>query len=748
MRSSSPKSSTSTHVDELLAQVEEELERQRAQQEAEERARKEAEERAKREAEERARLEEERKQREAEERARLEEERRQREEEQRHHEEAQRRLQEEERMRQRLEEERRAYEEEMRRIQEETEARVRAELVEQMTQEPALLSQQLAGQEDQRLAEKAALQRAYLEAIWTAEKRGRQRAEEELRLEYEEKLRQAKEGLQDVSLELDSKQAIQQDLLKDEAHAQASKAAKQEDEEQESSSLSNEIRGDEADEVCLKPSDNADDSANFLDDEGVQNIAVLLAPPTSAEAQMSAALRKASHRYSAAQLALSEALLFKDEDPRKQHRKQLVRTLTDTGKMQAVGDKAQISGGAQLADESFELPTTTGSASPEKIETMKRTQEAVELREDGEVESSVSATSSFKMTRKKMPRHIKLMAVTGVALLVLAVSAITLWSCTHKSLFFADQEGNKPAAGTVVSFEVKTDSGWKLVAMDLKAQGLIDDTSDFIEAVKSQGLEQQLKPGVFNLTVGQTPDEIAQILSHESNSLLHIPEGLTVKQTAEAVAKKSSITVDDFMNQAKASLYVNDFPFLKDAYNDSLEGYLFPKSYNLPPDATADTVIRMMLKQYAEETKGLSSEAADSRGLTHNDVVIIASLIERETARDDERARIASVIYNRLDIKMKLQLCPTVIYALGGKTDPLTYDDLKVDSPYNTYKIDGLPPGPICSPSLKSLRAAADPETTDYLFYVSKGDGTHLFTKDYSQFEEGKAEYWNMQGRQ
>lgn len=768
-------SQASAHVDNLLAEVEAQM--------AEERARKEEMERLRREEEAKRREAEEQARREAEERARREQaERKRREEEERAKQEALER--------ERLAEMERIRQEEMDRAIQEVEARLRREMEEQLRREREAQACREEEELHKRLAEKAALQKSYLEAIQLAQERGRKEAERRLRDEFAQlsdgpdsslEVQEPKskplastestperltslESTSDGSMTTDESkkdegQVFDEHAGKHEGALDESGAANQSlCENKEASAAPDEAgqSGDKAiEKACLTDSEGqkgSDKKTGDTDDSEDDQLIGAKYLPKSAAARMAAMLEKSAQKpVNQTQVALTKKLLFKDEDPRKAERKRLVRTLGQSGRLSPLnhdGAAPVDDDQPSLADTNFELPKTKGSAGPQKIDTLKRKgSKDMNLVEDGEVTSSVSATSSFVKKRRVIPKRAKAGVIAGMVGLALLVSAVLFWSFTHQGWFSQSDNSQKPAAGTTVQFEVTTDSGWRLVAMDLRAQGLINDPSELIDAVKSLGLEQELKPGVFNLTVGQTPDEIAQILSHESNSLVHIPEGLTVRQTAEVIAGKSSISVEDFMAQAKASNYVNDFPFLQNAYDDSLEGYLFPKSYNLIPGSTADSVIRMMLKQYAEETKDLTYDAVESRGLAPRDIVTIASLIERETARDDERARIASVIYNRLDIKMKLQLCPTVIYALGGKTDPLTYEDLKVDSPYNTYLIDALPPGPICSPSLKSLQAAAHPETTDYLFYVSKGDGSHLFTKDYGQFEEGKEEYWNMQGR-
>jgi len=219
-----------------------------------------------------------------------------------------------------------------------------------------------------------------------------------------------------------------------------------------------------------------------------------------------------------------------------------------------------------------------------------------------------------------------------------------------------------------------------------------------------------------------------------------IPEGFTVNQTAERFEEATGgrITAADFLAQAKAT---HPYSFLKDSKNGS-EGFLFPKTYEVTANTTAAQAVNMMLKQYSKETSGLDWSRAAALGITPYQAVIVASMIEREVKLPTERPVVASVIYNRLAKKMKLGICATVEYSLGHWKPVLTDADLKVDSPYNTYKIDGLPPGPICSPGFESIRAALYPDATNYLYYIltSPAEGKHSFTADYAQFAQWKAQ--------
>ncbi|MCX8114997.1 MAG: endolytic transglycosylase MltG, partial [Burkholderiaceae bacterium] len=167
-----------------------------------------------------------------------------------------------------------------------------------------------------------------------------------------------------------------------------------------------------------------------------------------------------------------------------------------------------------------------------------------------------------------------------------------------------------------------------------------------------------------------------------------------------------------------AAAFEREHPYLRDVHAGSLEGYLFPKTYSFARGSSAEVVLKTMLEQFDKEIGALDLERAQAEGFSLHEVVTMASIIEREAALDRERPLIASVIRNRLERGMPLEIDATVEYVLPGNRFRLRYRDLKIDSPYNTYRVRGLPPGPIASPGLASLTAAIEPAKTDFLYYV------------------------------
>ena len=281
------------------------------------------------------------------------------------------------------------------------------------------------------------------------------------------------------------------------------------------------------------------------------------------------------------------------------------------------------------------------------------------------------------------------------------------------------------------------------VADKLEEAGVIESSTLFNLKARAEGETTEIKPGEYQFLPGEEGDEILKALANGdsvSRVEVTIPEGLTLKQTAGIICEETGIPTEEIETAAKETDY--GYAFLGDPKIQTTEGFLFPKKYEFEQDVDARQVIDRLLKQYLVETKDLDFKGAEKRlNLTEYELVTLASLVEREAANDEERPLVASVIYNRIRQKMPLQVDAAVQYALGESKKNLSLDDLKVDSPYNTYKSTGLPPGPIASPSRESIRAALAPAKTDYLYYVLQADGKeHFFTDDYEEFLEAKRE--------
>jgi UPF0755 protein len=311
-----------------------------------------------------------------------------------------------------------------------------------------------------------------------------------------------------------------------------------------------------------------------------------------------------------------------------------------------------------------------------------------------------------------------------------------------------------PSDGTEVSVFIPEGSSAAEIAGILRKAGVISRESSFVGAVQARGVENKLQPGKYTLRTGMTDDDVidallAGAIKEEEGNKLTIPEGLTLEATAARVEEVCGIPADEFITEAhSADKYLASYPFLEGVYNNSLEGFLYPKTYIIPEGSDAEHVIRVLLDQFAIETANLDLSYAASKNLTLYDLVIMGSMIEKETAAFEEYELVSSVLYNRLHEGMPLQICSTVVYAMGLENydgHPLLESDLLIDSPYNTYQNNSLPAGPICSPRVETIAAAAHPAETDYFYYVlTSEEGTHTFCVTYEEFEIANAAYHEL----
>ena len=291
---------------------------------------------------------------------------------------------------------------------------------------------------------------------------------------------------------------------------------------------------------------------------------------------------------------------------------------------------------------------------------------------------------------------------------------------------------------TRIAFVVEPGETAAEIANRLKREGLISDAELFRRYVQYHGLDAGIEAGEFTLRQTMTIPEIAQSLQQglRPEQVITIQEGLRLEQVAVVVAEQTGISYDEFLLLATTGWRDAGFSFdflTVLPPTATLEGFLFPETYRLPEDATADDVLDRMLSTFDARVTPEMRVAAVNRGLDVYELVTLASIVEREAVLDEERPVIAGVYHNRLESDWFLSACPTVQYALSSPDNlwpQFTLSATEVDSPYNTYRNLGLPPGPICSPGLASIEGAAHPADTDYYFFLAdciKNDGSHLF---------------------
>lgn len=288
----------------------------------------------------------------------------------------------------------------------------------------------------------------------------------------------------------------------------------------------------------------------------------------------------------------------------------------------------------------------------------------------------------------------------------------------------------------------------------LEEQGLIRSSSAFSLLVRVQGAAANLQAGVHDLSPSMTMPEIVAALQEgaEEAGMLKVTvnEGLTVDQIAEVVADSTSYSAEDFLNlmtnQEFLAQLVQQYPILTDSYNNPnvryvLEGYLFPATYDVAQGETLESLVTQMVDKTNEVLSKYQADI-DASSYSLQDIMSIASLVEKEGQTTEDRKLIAGVFYNRLEQGMPIQSDISVLYALGTHKEMVTYDDLEVDSPYNLYTNAGLPPGPMNSPSEDAIAAALEPTASDYLyFYANLKTGEVYYTDDYEQHQAWAQEY-------
>jgi len=309
------------------------------------------------------------------------------------------------------------------------------------------------------------------------------------------------------------------------------------------------------------------------------------------------------------------------------------------------------------------------------------------------------------------------------------------------------------SAGMPVQIEVNSGATTAQIANTLNAARVIGSVNAFRLRARLTGADGKLRPGVYDLSTGMSDSDVLAALQAGPKTRyvsVTIPEGFVLAQIAQRFEEQAGVPAKEFLNLARggAETFVEAHPYLADAYDGSLEGYLFPKTYRVRAGSSATEVIEMMLRQFDTEIASVDTTQATRRGLSFNDLVVLASMIERESKLDEERPLVSSVIHNRLAKNMLLEIDATIEYVLPGNRFRLRNSDLRIDSPYNTYRRKGLPPGPISNPGLASLKAAAAPADTEYLYYVLTGkDGSHTFAETKAEFLIAKQKSKEVFGR-
>lgn len=272
----------------------------------------------------------------------------------------------------------------------------------------------------------------------------------------------------------------------------------------------------------------------------------------------------------------------------------------------------------------------------------------------------------------------------------------------------------------------------------LEKNGIIESRIALLFLGKVTGSDTKLKPGYYDLSASMSPLEIFDTLieGRTIRFTVTIPEGSDLEEI------KRKFTETELMDEDSWGL-VHDREFIRELGIDaaSLEGYLYPDTYIFSKGTAPGVILKRMVERLDEIYDRALRERAGELGMTMSEVLTLASIIEKEAVFDFERPVISAVYHNRLEKKMRLQADPTVLYGIEKDEKRIRYKDLKRKTPYNTYMIRGLPPGPIASPGIKSIRAALYPDDVDYLYFVSKNDGTHYFSRTNKEHARAVALY-------
>lgn len=283
------------------------------------------------------------------------------------------------------------------------------------------------------------------------------------------------------------------------------------------------------------------------------------------------------------------------------------------------------------------------------------------------------------------------------------------------------------ADGAPTEIIIPKGSGLVQIAAILQENGVINSADYFKLAARLSGKDRQMQAGKFSVPAGKNHLDILRFLhtGAQVQQKVTISEGVTAREIASLLAGNAEIDSAEFLRLVADSAFAAKLGI--DAGH--LEGYLFPETYHLPWGMSEKEIITLLVRQFQAQSPDSLAQKAEQRGLTVHEVLTLASIIEGEAMLDSERTTISAVYHNRLHNNMRLQADPTIQYIIPDGPRRLLHADLEIDSPYNTYRYAGLPPGPINNPGKKSIEAALSPADVPYLYMVARGDGAHVFSR-------------------
>ncbi len=325
-----------------------------------------------------------------------------------------------------------------------------------------------------------------------------------------------------------------------------------------------------------------------------------------------------------------------------------------------------------------------------------------------------------------------------ISLIIIVLTVLTVG-------FFAYQIYTKPNFQDEKEFTIQKGESLSQISQRLFNEDLITSPTFFKIYLYLKGWQESIQAGSYVLTPMHMAD-LAQILAQgkvDNEVVIKFTEGQTIDNLADILLNQKIITnKKDFLDLAKVNNFKNDYDFLKDLSDNKLEGFLFPDTYLIYKDATAEDVLRKMLDNFQNKlTPALQTEIT-AQGKTLYDVLKMASILEREVKTETDMKMVAGILWQRIATKMALQVDSSLKYIIGGNNPSLTLNELAIESPYNTYKYRGLTPTPIGNPGISAIRATIYPEKSDYWYYLSAKDSDEtIFAKTYEEHKQNIEKY-------
>lgn len=324
-----------------------------------------------------------------------------------------------------------------------------------------------------------------------------------------------------------------------------------------------------------------------------------------------------------------------------------------------------------------------------------------------------------------------------------AAAAVVCMSVVAACSFLGGSEPDpKIVDETPMYIRISSGMGAASIGEYLEEKQVISSQKFFLKRLRQSGKDVDIQSGTYKVHKGMKSDEVIELLVNGRVAAIRftIPEGYNLQEMAKSLEKQGICKSDDFLKAAKSYKGLEYVGKSSDIENP-MEGYLFPDTYEVQPNARAEDIVKLMAETFDDRLTDDMRVAAGRYGLSIHEFVTLASLVEKEVMDDEDRPKVAQVFLKRLEMDMPVQSCATIQYLLKEPKEDLTFDDLKIESPYNTYEHLGLPPGPIASPGRKALEAAAHPSDTSYIYFVADRQGKTYYSETFDEHMEKVEKY-------